>query len=41
VTITIGSGDGSSWAATASHGSTTKTCSIASGGTADGVPTCN
>jgi prepilin-type N-terminal cleavage/methylation domain-containing protein len=43
VTITIGSGDGSSWAATAAHASTTKTCSITAGGTAttEGVPICN
>ena len=43
VTVAIGSASGTGWAATASHASTTKTCSLTAGGTAttDGVPICN
>jgi type IV pilus assembly protein PilA len=43
VTVAIGSASGTGWAATASHGSTTKTCTITYGGgaTTDGQPICN
>src|SRR4051812_11572102 len=42
VTISITAATGSSWAATSSHGSTTKTCAITYGGSAttDGQPIC-
>jgi len=42
VTVTIGTVTNTGWAATSSHTSTAKTCSIAVGGTAtnEGVPTC-
>ena len=42
VTVTIGSASGTGWAATATHGSTTKTCTITYGtsATTDGEPIC-
>src|SRR5437899_2879730 len=42
VTVTIGTVTNTGWTATSSHTSTTKTCSIAVGGTAtnEGVPSC-
>ena len=42
VTVTIGTVSNTGWSATAAHTSTTKTCSIAVGGTStnEGVPTC-
>lgn len=42
VTVTIGTATATSWAATASHGSTTKTCQISYGNNSatDGYPTC-
>jgi prepilin-type N-terminal cleavage/methylation domain-containing protein len=42
VTVTIGTVSNTGWDASAAHTSTTKTCSIAVGGTStnEGVPTC-
>ena len=42
VTVTVGSASGTSWAASATHSSTTKTCAITYGTTAttDGQPIC-
>ncbi len=43
VTVTIGGVSATGWAATATHGSTTKTCTITLGGsaTAEGEPSCS
>ncbi len=43
VTVAIGTANATSWAATSSHASTTKTCAITYGtsGTQDGQPVCN
>jgi prepilin-type N-terminal cleavage/methylation domain-containing protein len=43
VTMTIGSGGGSGWSATAAHSITSKTCALAVGGSAtnEGVVQCN
>ena len=43
VVVTIGSASGTGWSATASHGSTTKTCTLTLGGgaTTDGTPICS
>ena len=43
VTVTIGTVSNTGWDATAFHNATTKTCSIAVGGTStnEGVPICN
>ena len=43
VTVVIGSVTSSGWAATATHGSTSKTCTITLGGTttAEGEPSCS
>jgi prepilin-type N-terminal cleavage/methylation domain-containing protein len=42
VSVSIGTASGTGWSATATHGSTTKTCTITLGGTAttDGSPIC-
>jgi prepilin-type N-terminal cleavage/methylation domain-containing protein len=43
VTVTIGGVSATGWSATATHGSTTKTCTITLGGsaTAEGEPSCS
>jgi hypothetical protein len=43
VTVTIGGVSATGWSATATHGSTSKTCRITLGGsaTAEGEPSCS
>jgi len=43
VTVTMGTVTATGWAATAAHNTTSKTCSLAVGGTStnEGVPVCN